>query len=193
MKRRLRAGQWFRRAIGFLLFIAIVGTVRNVFVINGLGDARVELTDRRSPAAITAGDLTTALVDQETGVRGFALTGDERFLEPYVAGRRNAAAAARRLQGLGLDEFEDEIEAVVAAARALGDRIRRADGRAGADRPRGGGASSRRSRPARRASTIFRAAVGRLQGQLIRRARTRVTGSTRAPTSCSSGSCSRAL
>jgi signal transduction histidine kinase len=116
VKRRLRAGQWFRRAVGLLVIVAIVGTVRNIFVINDLGDARVELTDRLSPAAIAAGDLTAAMLDQETGVRGYALSGEERFLEPYREGRRNADAAIARLNAIDLEQFRDEIGAVEAAA-----------------------------------------------------------------------------
>ncbi len=166
MKKRLRAGQWFRRAIGFLLFIAIVGTVRNVFVINDLGDARVDLTDRLSPAAITAGELTTALVDQETGVRGFALTGEERFLEPYIAGGRNAAAAERRLQSLGLDEFQEEIDAVIAAARAWESGY--AEPEVALVRTDPDAARELAQVEAGRARfDAFRAAVARLQAQLI--------------------------
>jgi signal transduction histidine kinase len=121
VKRRLRAGQWFRRAVGLLVIVAIVGTVRNLFVIDDLSDARVELTDRISPAAIAAGDLTAAMLDQETGVRGYALSGEERFLEPYREGRRNADAALARLNAVDLDRFRDEIRAVEAAARAWED------------------------------------------------------------------------
>ena len=118
MKKRLRAGQWFRRAVGLLVLVAVVGTVRTLFVLNDLSDARVELTDRLSPAAIAAGDLTAAMLDQETGVRGYALSGDERFLEPYDAGRRNADAAMATLNAIDLSQFRDEIEAVEAAAVA---------------------------------------------------------------------------
>lgn len=42
-------------------------------------------------------DLGQALLDQETGFRGFALTGDEEFLSPYVDGLRREERAQRRL------------------------------------------------------------------------------------------------
>jgi serine phosphatase RsbU (regulator of sigma subunit)/CHASE3 domain sensor protein len=44
-----------------------------------------------------ATDLTRLVIDQETGIRGFALTRDEAFLEPYLAARD---AARARLAGL---------------------------------------------------------------------------------------------
>ncbi|GAB3830311.1 sensor histidine kinase [Dactylosporangium cerinum] len=58
------------------------------------------LSDRISPARTAVVELTAALVDQETGVRGYLLSGDERFLEPYargVAGERTLLARIRQL------------------------------------------------------------------------------------------------
>jgi signal transduction histidine kinase len=104
--------------VGLLVIVAIVGTVRNVFVLDDLSDARVDLTDRLSPAAVASGDLTVAMLDQETGVRGYALSGDDRFLEPYRAGRRNADVALAQLNELGLSRFQADIDAVRESALA---------------------------------------------------------------------------
>jgi signal transduction histidine kinase/CheY-like chemotaxis protein/HPt (histidine-containing phosphotransfer) domain-containing protein len=41
-----------------------------------------------------------AMLDQETGVRGFLLTGSEHLLDPYVRGRRDLPAANRRVRQL---------------------------------------------------------------------------------------------
>jgi serine phosphatase RsbU (regulator of sigma subunit)/CHASE3 domain sensor protein len=56
------------------------------------------LLDRLEPAQLELQSLLTALVDQETGERGFLLTGKDAFLEPYVTGR---AETARALEHLG--------------------------------------------------------------------------------------------
>jgi signal transduction histidine kinase len=40
------------------------------------------------------------MVDQETGVRGYLLSGDEKFLEPYHRGGDTYAAAIQKLKGL---------------------------------------------------------------------------------------------
>ena len=40
-------------------------------------------------------DLLTAMLDQETGLRGYALTGDKAFLEPYELGQDNFERALR--------------------------------------------------------------------------------------------------
>lgn len=43
------------------------------------------------------------LIDMETGTRGYLLTGDEQFLEPYDHGSANLDGALRDLQGLVAD------------------------------------------------------------------------------------------
>src|SRR4051794_4429157 len=41
--------------------------------------------------------MLTAMLDQETGLRGYVLTADRRFLAPYRAGRVDVAAAERSI------------------------------------------------------------------------------------------------
>jgi diguanylate cyclase (GGDEF)-like protein len=43
-------------------------------------------------------DLLTSMLDQETGVRGYALTGDKLFLAPYIAGQSGFDRALREAQ-----------------------------------------------------------------------------------------------
>jgi C4-dicarboxylate-specific signal transduction histidine kinase len=45
-----------------------------------------------------------AMVDQETGVRGYLITGDERFLEPYHGGGTGYTAAIQKLRDLAADD-----------------------------------------------------------------------------------------
>ena len=59
-------------------------------------------------------DLVTQMVNQETGVRGFLVTGDETSLEPYEAGLKAVQADLR------------EIAPLVAAHPIMGDLIERA-------------------------------------------------------------------
>ncbi|HEV2638639.1 MAG TPA: ATP-binding protein [Actinocrinis sp.] len=58
------------------------------------------LTGDSLPAQIAAAQLETALVNQETGIRGYGLTGQSDFLEPYrlgLTGQQQALAALRPL------------------------------------------------------------------------------------------------
>jgi signal transduction histidine kinase len=119
-KRRLRAGQYFARGVAFLVFIAIVGAVRNAFALHALSTARAELIDQLAPAALSANDVEISMLDQETGLRGYVLSGEESFLAPYRDGRRNTEAALRTLQGQlrydAVRPLRPQVEAIVAAA-----------------------------------------------------------------------------
>jgi signal transduction histidine kinase len=122
-QRRLRAGQYFARGVAFLVFIAIVGTVRSVFALNALSEARAELIDQLGPVALAANDVEISMLDQETGVRGYVLSaGDDRFLQPFNDGRRNAEAALERMQAQlrydAVARFRTEIQAIAATARS---------------------------------------------------------------------------
>jgi signal transduction histidine kinase len=121
-ERRLRAGQLFARAVAFLIFIAIVGTVRNAFALHNLSVARAELIDELGPAALAANDVEIAMLDQETGLRGYVLSGEKDFLTPFTSGRRNAEAALKRMQAQlqfeSVEPFRADIEAITDAAHA---------------------------------------------------------------------------
>ena len=65
-----------------------------------LADERDDLVHRVTRATEATGDLRAAGVDQETAIRGYTLTGDETFLEPYERGRAAADEALERLEGL---------------------------------------------------------------------------------------------
>ncbi len=62
--------------------------------------SRVEdtLAGRLLPSVEAARQLSTSLVDQETGLRGFTLTQDEAFLAPYERGLAQQAAASGRVR-----------------------------------------------------------------------------------------------
>jgi signal transduction histidine kinase len=122
MTRSLRASQWFALAVGTLVLVGVVGTVASVVALTGLSDARRDLADRLDPTAITAQSLVTAMLDQETGVRGYALSGDRGFLAPYETGRAATRAALARLDALtgqGAEQtLRRDVRIVAAAARA---------------------------------------------------------------------------
>jgi CHASE3 domain sensor protein len=64
--------------------------------------------------------MLTAMLDQETGLRGYALTKQAVFLEPYRTGRSDFDAANVAAEGAagGDDELRARIEAAEGAARA---------------------------------------------------------------------------
>jgi signal transduction histidine kinase len=62
-------------------------------------EARVqhELLDQVQPAQAAALRLESAVLNQETGIRGYQLTGDKSFLAPYLRGVAEERMEARRL------------------------------------------------------------------------------------------------
>ncbi|WUV84604.1 CHASE3 domain-containing protein [Streptomyces sp. NBC_01476] len=59
-----------------------------------------DLSGRVQPARVEGVRLQSALLDQETGVRGYVLTHDEQFLAPYTQGLADEQRTAARLRPL---------------------------------------------------------------------------------------------
>jgi CHASE3 domain sensor protein len=81
-----------RRSIGYLLLAILVVTVTLLFAFQRQRAAAVSAAGR-TESAVSA---LTAMLDQETGMRGFLYTGQEEFLQPYLNGR--SAYEQARLQ-----------------------------------------------------------------------------------------------
>ena len=88
---RLTSGQWLAVGSGGLALIALGAIVLSLLALERQTDRRDLLVDGLDPAARSAQRLLTGLVDEETGVRGFALTGRSQFLEPFENGQAESA------------------------------------------------------------------------------------------------------
>ncbi|MFW3172578.1 CHASE3 domain-containing protein [Geodermatophilus sp. CPCC 206100] len=111
-----------RAAVGLLVASLVVLAVAGAAV-TGAGRAAVaaaqrDLDQQVLPARQTATDLATAYVDQESGQRGYLLTGDPEFLEPYERGRTATLELQRRLADLLDDDAAGS--GLVAAVRSAG-------------------------------------------------------------------------
>ncbi|MYS24502.1 MULTISPECIES: sensor histidine kinase [unclassified Streptomyces] len=62
------------------------------------------LVDRSTPALVSSVQLEQSLTDQETGVRGYGLTGQQSFLAPYTNGLTTQASSTARLRVLLADD-----------------------------------------------------------------------------------------
>ncbi|MBX5441623.1 MAG: CHASE3 domain-containing protein [Solirubrobacteraceae bacterium] len=119
---RLRAGQWFAVSGAALAVLFAACLALGIVAIVKLDEARTRVVDRIDPAQFAAQRMHAALLNQETGVRGYALTGDRSFLAPYDRGVRQERAARRRLQQLAR---ELDLEAVTEGVRRV-ERLARA-------------------------------------------------------------------
>jgi signal transduction histidine kinase len=82
---------------GVVVAVLVVGAFVSL---NSLSTARQRLVDRYDPALVASAELLAAAVDQETGLRGFVLSGERSFLEPYLVGQETQASVTAELADL---------------------------------------------------------------------------------------------
>jgi signal transduction histidine kinase len=96
--RELSVQGWFRLVFIALGLLVVAAALVVVALTARTRDISDELANSILPAQAQAYRLQGALVDQETGVRGYGITGDPRFLQPYTSGRSTEQAAAAQLR-----------------------------------------------------------------------------------------------
>ncbi|MQY30810.1 sensor histidine kinase [Nocardia aurantia] len=118
--RRITVQGWFVLVVGLMALLVVVGTGVGAGLLAHTARVSDQLVQRIQPARTESYRMQAALIDQETGVRGYTLVADKQFLEPYDQGRRDEAAAAGRLRELlaGRPELIADLDAAEAAAAA---------------------------------------------------------------------------
>ena len=85
-------------ALGTLLVVILVGV--NAVAFTSLVGSRHTLLNNVDPANLQADQLFLAYLNEETAVRGYVLSGNLVFLQPYDLGRVQAQESASRLNRL---------------------------------------------------------------------------------------------
>ncbi|ACB79524.1 methyl-accepting chemotaxis protein [Methylorubrum populi] len=111
-------------AISTILLVSVLSSGAVLATLDQLQDA----TDARARSSQTIralGDFRAAMLNQETGLRGYLLTGHPSSLEPYRAGRPALDDAIGRLQSLISNDTETSrlLSDAIAAARAWQTKI----------------------------------------------------------------------
>ncbi|MFJ8005087.1 sensor histidine kinase [Streptomyces fagopyri] len=120
---RLTVQGWIHVVLAVNVLLVIVFAVSGGVLQTRADDRTDLLTDGIQPARSAAFQLETSLVDQETGVRGYVLSKDTSFLEPYESGVRDEAALRARLSTLLTGQ--PRIAADLRAVQLSGDAWRR--------------------------------------------------------------------
>ena len=103
--------------LGLAALGAAVLTVAAVVWLNLGFVERAVSRDREAREILAQADAAMdALVNQETGIRGYIISADPVFLEPYDAGRRELRSALARLSALTVDDPRQSLR-VAAASR----------------------------------------------------------------------------
>lgn len=96
--------RWLRVSASLALVVLAVLGALGLWALNRTSALTDELVDKRSPALSWSVRLEAALVNQETGVRGYGLTGERSFLAPYEEGLADQRAAVKELRTLVADD-----------------------------------------------------------------------------------------
>jgi signal transduction histidine kinase len=119
--RGLRIRPLLALSTGVLLALAVIGVGFALVANSHLQTQRTAVVDEITPAQLADLSLQHSLVDEETGVRGYLLTGQQDFRELYDSGRSGELQADTELRGLhpgGARSFAALVEAVESSAGA---------------------------------------------------------------------------
>ena len=121
---RLGRGLTARMLLASGLLMLVLGAAFTVLLV-AVADLRESARVARNSEEVlaTANEVERLIVDLETGVRGFVLTREEGFLEPWDAARRSLPARAAALERLSAGNPEQERTArqIGQAASAYGE------------------------------------------------------------------------
>ena len=104
----MKRGLTVRMVVAGTLLAAVVGTTF-AFLLLAIAQLResAQLTRRASEELIASDTMEQVVIDLETGVRGYVITGQERFLQPWNDAQANFPAQASALERLASDNPDE--------------------------------------------------------------------------------------
>jgi signal transduction histidine kinase len=115
---RLTVWGWQALLLSSMGAMVLAGAVVGAVLLNRADETSRGLNDGIQPARVAAFQLQSALRDQETGVRGYLIATDRKFLTPYYDGQHAERAAADEIRsrlGQHVDLIAD-LDAIETAA-----------------------------------------------------------------------------
>jgi signal transduction histidine kinase len=114
---------WQTLVLSIMGGLVLAGAIAGTLLLNRYDRVSHELIDEVQPSRSAAYRLQAALRDQETAIRGYAISADPQFLGPYDDGKTAEATAANDIrqragQRSALTDDVDAIEQASAAWRA---------------------------------------------------------------------------
>lgn len=102
MKKRRTFKIFYKIGLGYLLVLAVLaGSI--LLIQNSIGQLQEELdylVDHDMKVHALTYELEKNMVDMETGQRGYVITGQESYLEPYIAGKEQLVELKEQLADL---------------------------------------------------------------------------------------------
>jgi len=78
--------RWLTAGVVVAMAALVALSTLGIWALDRAGTATSDLVDRSGPALLTSARLENALLNQQTGIRGYGLSGDASFLQPYTQG-----------------------------------------------------------------------------------------------------------
>jgi signal transduction histidine kinase len=118
-RRWVSGGLTRRMVVASGLLALVIGTAFAVLLVS-VAEVRTQerLTIRSQEVLATANQLERLVVDLETGVRGFVITGQDRFLQPWRAARAALPGVSRSLERLTAGSVQEGRAQALARAAA---------------------------------------------------------------------------
>ncbi len=117
------AGRWpLSRITGLgvllLALFSVAAIAVGAITLGNQSSDRSLVVDTLDPAALHASELYTALLNQETAVRGYLLSRNKAFLGPYYAGRTEQQSAVSQLRRLlaGMPAAQADLASALSSA-----------------------------------------------------------------------------
>lgn len=112
-----------RRRLAWLFvlsgLVVVAAAIAAAISMVSLTDDKHDLVHRIDPAKLLVSEMLAGYLDQETGVRGYVLTGQTLFLQPYDSGQATETTADAQLGRLVAGQRSAEQKLVVIRARAF--------------------------------------------------------------------------
>ena len=111
---------WQTLVLSIMGALVLAGAIAGGILLSRYDRVSYELIDEVQPSRSAAYRLQAALRDQETAIRGYALSADPQFLGPYAEGKsaENAAADEIRRAAGGRSLLVSDVDAIVRAGAA---------------------------------------------------------------------------
>jgi CHASE3 domain sensor protein len=107
---------------GAIAAIALVAILSGIVVVTALGNLNTATETRRQAYGTirSLGEFRAAMLNQETGLRGFLLTGRQTSLEPYRSGSTDLEGSMVKLRAATASSPAEAelLDAAIASARA---------------------------------------------------------------------------
>jgi signal transduction histidine kinase len=89
---------WQNVVLAVMGVVVVASAVAGGELVRRTDDVSRRLIDNIQPASSSAYRLQAALSDQETAIRGYVISADPQFLEPYIEGQRTERSAAQNIR-----------------------------------------------------------------------------------------------